>query len=99
MGTVWRPELCLRNALFDSLTDKQRAELDFEARWTTSFQDPIFNNTWHKEWIDHVLYTDSPDGPWVVDAEVHDHMPDGTPIWEKYEYASDHYPVSATVTT
>jgi len=26
-------------------------------------------------------------------------MPDGTPIWKKYEYASDHFPVSAAVTT
>jgi hypothetical protein len=99
MGTVWRPDLCLRNALFDSLTDKQRAELDFEARWTTSFQDPIFNNTWHREWIDHLLYTNSSEEPWVTNAEVHDHMPDGTPIWERYEHASDHYPVAATVTT
>jgi hypothetical protein len=90
--------LCLRNALFDALEDKERADLEFEAVWTTSFQDPIFNDTWHREWIDHLLYTDSPDGPWVADAKVHHHMPDGTPIWEKYEHASDHYPLSVTVT-
>ena len=48
MGTVWRPELCLHNALFDSLKDKEQAELDFEAIATTSFQDPIFNFTWHR---------------------------------------------------
>ena len=29
MGTVWRPELCLHNALFDSLKDEEQAELDF----------------------------------------------------------------------
>jgi len=98
MGTVWGPELCLRNALFDSLGEKERANLEFEAISTTSFQDPIFNNTWHSEWIDHLLYTDSPDGPWVAHAEVHHRMPDGTPIWQKYEHASDHYPVSVTVT-
>jgi hypothetical protein len=99
MGTVWRPELCLRNALFDSLKDEEQAELDFEAIATTSFQDPIFNNTWHREWIDHVLYTESPDETWVVNAEVHERMPDGAPIWERYEQASDHFLVSAAVTT
>ena len=52
-----------------------------------------------QEWIDHVLYTESPDETWVVNAEVHERMPDGTPIWKKYEYASDHFPVSAAVTT
>jgi endonuclease/exonuclease/phosphatase family metal-dependent hydrolase len=98
VGTVWRPELCLRNALFDSLKDKEQAELDFDAIATTSFQDPIFNNTWHREWIDHVLYTESPDETWVVNAEVHERMPDGTPIWKRYKYASDHFPVSAAVT-
>ena len=98
MGTVWRPELCLHNALFDSLKDEEQAELDFDAIATTSFQDPIFNNTWHREWIDHVLYTESPDETWVVNAEVHERMPDGTPIWKRYKYASDHFPVSAAVT-
>lgn len=107
MGTVWRPDLCLRNALFDSLPEKERTELDFEGIATTSFQDPIFNNTWHDEWIDHVLYTDFPAGPgsgpsggsWIAGAEVHDRMPDGTPVWKRYPHASDHYPVSVTVTT
>ena len=99
MGTVWKPELCLRNALFDALDEDEQEELDFEAIWTTSFQDPIFNNTWHNEWIDHVLYTGSPDGSWVGAARVHRYMPDDTPIWEKYEHASDHYPVSVTVAT
>jgi endonuclease/exonuclease/phosphatase family metal-dependent hydrolase len=98
MGKVWRPELCLRNALFDSLSNKEKTDLEFEAVWTTRFPDPIFNNTWHSEWIDHLLYTDSPDGPWVGHAQVHHHMPDGTPIWQKYERASDHHPVSVTVT-
>ncbi len=52
-----------------------------------------------REWIDHVLCTGSPDGPWVPAAWVHRHMPDGTPIWEKYEHASDRYPVSVTAAT
>ena len=98
MGTVWRPDLCLRNALFDSLSDEQRAELDFESLATTSFRDPIFNDTWHREWIDHVLYADRPGGPWVAKAQVHYRMPDGTPIWQRYPHASDHYPVTATLT-
>jgi endonuclease/exonuclease/phosphatase family metal-dependent hydrolase len=99
MGTVWRPDLSLRNALFDSLTDKEQTDLDFEKLATTSFQDPIFNDTWHREWIDHVLYADRPDGPWVANAEVNYRMPDGTPIWQKYPHSSDHYPITATVTT
>ncbi len=98
MGTVWRPELCLHNALFDSLKDEEQAELDFEAIATTSFQDPIFNFTWHREWIDHVLYTDNLDERWIGDARVHRYMPDGRAIWEKYGHASDHYPVSVTIT-
>jgi endonuclease/exonuclease/phosphatase family metal-dependent hydrolase len=97
MGTVWRPELCLRNAIFESLPEEKRAELDFEAISTTSFQDPIFNNTWHSEWIDHVLHTGSE--PWVTNASVHEEMPDGAPIWRKYPHASDHYPISVTVST
>jgi endonuclease/exonuclease/phosphatase family metal-dependent hydrolase len=99
MGSVWRPELCLRNALFDSLKDDEQADLDFEAIATTSFKDPIFDNTWHDEWIDHVLYTRASDEPWVASAEVHENMPDGTPIWRRFPHASDHYPVSVTVST
>ena len=76
---------------------RQRAELDFGAISTTSFRDPIFNKTWHTEWIDHVLYTGSE--PWVTNASVHEHMPDGVPIWRKYPYVSDYYPVSITLTT
>ena len=82
-----------------TVTMKPKTRMAIRGRWTTSFQDPIFNNTWHREWIDHLLYTNSSEEPWVTNAEVHDHMPDGTPIWERYEHASDHYPVSATVIT
>jgi hypothetical protein len=53
----------------------------------------------HREWIDHILYVDRPDGPWVANAEVNYRMPDGTPIWQKYPHSSDHYPITTTVTT
>ncbi len=49
------------------------------------------------EWIDHLLYTDNLEEPWIADALVRWKMPDGSPIWEKYEHASDHYPISVTV--
>ncbi len=29
MGTVWKPDSCLRNALFDALTEGEQADLDF----------------------------------------------------------------------
>jgi hypothetical protein len=45
MGTVWKPELCLRNALFEALKPKEKINLDFSAIVTASFQDPIFNDT------------------------------------------------------
>jgi hypothetical protein len=45
MGMVWKPELCLHNALFDTLKDKDKANLNFSRIHTTSFKDPIFNNT------------------------------------------------------
>jgi len=99
MGTVWKPELCLRNALFESLKEKEQADLTFEAIATTSFADPIFNDTWHDEWIDHILYTASQEDPWVAEAEVHEYLPDGAPIWRKYPHASDHYPVTVTIST
>ena len=96
MGTLWRPELCLGNALFDTLNPKQRAALRFEDLATTRFKDPIFENTWHNEWIDHILYTRC-DAPYVGEAQIHKLMPDGQPIWKKYKHASDHYPVSAVL--
>jgi hypothetical protein len=100
MGTVWKPRLCLRNALFEALDEDDQAELNFTSIATASFQDPIFNSTWHREWIDHVLDTDdNQDERWVSGAQVHHHLPDSSPIWEKYEHASDHYPVSVTAAT
>jgi endonuclease/exonuclease/phosphatase family metal-dependent hydrolase len=97
MGTVWEPWLCLRNALYDPLGAKQKSALDFSSIHTTNFKDPIFNYTYHKVWIDHILYTDNQDSQWVKDAEVHIKMQGNKPIWEKYKHASDHYPVSAII--
>jgi endonuclease/exonuclease/phosphatase family metal-dependent hydrolase len=99
MGSMWRPELCLGNALFDALKEKDQKNLNFSAIATTRFQDPIFNNTWHNEWIDHILYSRGADPMFVRSAQVHKEMSDGRPIWEKYRHASDHYPVSVMVTT
>jgi endonuclease/exonuclease/phosphatase family metal-dependent hydrolase len=99
MGSMWKPDLCLGNALFDSLKEKDRANLNFGAIDTTRFKDPIFNDTWHNEWIDHILYSRCTDPVFVAQAQVHKKMSDERFIWEKYRHASDHYPISAVVTT
>ncbi len=96
MGNVWRPFLSLGNALFDILSEKDQAELNFEKLYTTSFKDPIFNNVWQKEWIDHILYSFNR-AEWVKNARVCSEMPDGQKIWSKYPHASDHYPVMAEI--
>lgn len=97
MGNVWRPGLCLGNALFDALTDKQKSALDFSSLATTSFKDPIFNNVFQHEWIDHILYSSRAIGAWVSAAEIVRKMPDGQMIWTKYKHASDHQPVTCQV--
>jgi len=99
MGTVWNPGMCLRNALFDTLSDDDRSDLDFSSLSTTSFKDPIMNNVWHRVWIDHVLYSDKGSGIWVKDAKIWVDMEGGKRIWEKYKHASDHFPVEVTVST
>lgn len=98
MGVIWRPELCLGNALFDSLSQHDQAALDFTPVYTTSYRDPIFNNAWHRVWIDHVLYSKNAPGPWVSDAFVYRETADGTPVWRAYPHASDHFAVVATLT-
>jgi endonuclease/exonuclease/phosphatase family metal-dependent hydrolase len=98
MGTIWKPELCLYNTLFDALKEKDKQALDFSKIATTRFKDPIFNDTWQSEWIDHILYSNNHGGHWVGNATVHSTLPDGSRIWEKYKHASDHYPISAIVT-
>jgi len=96
MGNVWRPFLSLGNALFDSLSETDQERLRFEKIYTTSFKDPIFNNVWQKEWIDHILYSYNR-AEWVKNAQIHIEMPDGKKIWEKYPHASDHFPITAEI--
>ena len=97
MGVVWKPDLVLRNCLYDALDEADQRDLDFSRIATTSFKDPIFNNVWHRVWIDHVLYSRFGDQHWVTGANVHSHMQDGEPIWRKHPHASDHFPVSVEI--
>jgi endonuclease/exonuclease/phosphatase family metal-dependent hydrolase len=99
MGSVWKPNLCIGNALFDSLKPKDRDELDFSSLYTTSFKDPIFNGVYQHEWIDHVLYSKNQPGAWVSNAQIRTKMLDGSFIWNKYKHASDHFPVTVEVNT
>ncbi|MBB5285313.1 endonuclease/exonuclease/phosphatase family metal-dependent hydrolase [Rhabdobacter roseus] len=96
MGNVWRPFLCLGNALFDALPPKDQDALRFDSIYTTTFKDPIFNNVQHREWIDHVLYSMNR-AEWVKNARVITTMTDGQKIGTKYKFASDHLPVVAEV--
>ena len=97
MGSVWRPEASLGNALFDSLSEKDQRELRFSKIYTASFADPIFNNTYHRVWIDHLLYTNNSNADWVSDAQVHIEMEGGQKMWQKYPHASDHFPITAKI--
>jgi len=98
MGTPWKPDLVLGNAVFDTLPEDRRARLDFEGLSTTSFADPIFNRTYHRVWIDHILYTRNGPSDWVRDAAIERVIPGGggaadLPYWR----ISDHFPVTAMV--
>jgi len=99
MGNIWQPDQCLGNSLFDALKPKEKKDLNFSSIYTTSYRDPIFNNVYLKDWIDHILYSKSSQLNWVRNAKVNRQMPDGTSIWIKYKNASDHYPVSVEVVT
>lgn len=92
MGSVWKPDLTLKNALFESLDETDRATLDFESLSTTRFADPIFNDSYHRVWIDHILYT-AQGSDWVTDAKVERVTADGFKYWK----ISDHFPVTATI--
>lgn len=96
MGTVWKPGLCLGNALYDSLDDDDRWEIDLSSISTTSFKDPIFDN-YRKVWIDHILYTRNRPNSWIGNAISREEMPDGQKVWRKYRYASDHFLVTADI--
>jgi endonuclease/exonuclease/phosphatase family metal-dependent hydrolase len=91
--------MCLRNALFETLSDDDRSDLDFSSLSTISCKDPIINNVLHRAWIDHVLYFDTGNGQWVKDAKTWIDMGGGQRIWEKYRHASDHFPVEVTIST
>ena len=98
MGNVWRPQLCLGNALFDSLPDRDKRALKFEKLSTTSFKDPIFNGMTHEEWIDHILYSCTPGSqPFVQGASVMKTAKSGQDLLKEYKQASDHYPVLAQI--
>ncbi len=93
MGSVWKPGLSLGNALFDALNDRDRARLDFNDVTTTRFADPIFNDTYHRVMIDHILYSRNIPG-WVAPGEVPRETAAGTEYWK----ISDHFPVVAKIT-
>ncbi|MEE4209019.1 MAG: hypothetical protein V2I43_07125, partial [Parvularcula sp.] len=93
MGSVWKPELVLGNAIFDTLSSREQDRLDFDDLSTTSFPDPIFADTFHRVWIDHVLYTRNAPRGWVSEAAILRAFGD-LPYWR----VSDHAPVVATVT-
>ena len=96
MGSIWHPNLSLGNAMFDTLTVKQKKELNFSALYTASFRDPIFNNSYRKSWIDHILYNNV-NKNWVLDAQIHITMKSGKPIYNEYPTSSDHMPVTCII--
>ena len=96
MGSIWNPDLCLGNAVFDSLSDKDKKELDFSSLYTASFADPIFNRSYRKSWIDHILYSRK-DTPWITDGEITTRMQSGNPIYKDFPTSSDHLPVSCMI--
>jgi endonuclease/exonuclease/phosphatase family metal-dependent hydrolase len=96
MGSVWEPDLTLGSVLFDRLPKKQRDALDFKENYTTSFEDPIFDGQFQREWIDHILYSRNAPPGWVRDGDVVRKIP-GSPDVPFHQIA-DHYPVTATIT-
>lgn len=100
MGSIWKPDLTLGNALFDRLSDRNKARMQFDENTTTRFQDPIFNGQYHHVWIDHILYSRNVGAPWITGGDVIRTMPDadGDPHGFKLYKISDHYPVVADIT-
>lgn len=98
MGNIWFPELTLANALFATLSVNDQKNLNFSGDKinTTSFKDPIFNNVYQNEWIDHILYSKN-SGGWITNPAIHHKMPSGQYIWSQYKHSSDHRPVSVDV--
>ncbi len=103
MGNVWKPELCLGNALFDGLDEKARRSTDYSSILSTRFDDPVFDSQ-HEVWIDHLLYSRNRPGAWLKNARTWikkrgSKDKDFVDILYKYKYASDHSPLSAEVDT
>ena len=102
MGTVWKPGLTLRNALYDALDDEERWDVDLSSVYTTSFKDPLFQ-TYRKVWIDHILYSNPRSTNWLKDAEVLisflNENNEEEKVWERYPNASDHFPIVAVIDT
>jgi endonuclease/exonuclease/phosphatase family metal-dependent hydrolase len=96
MGSVWKPELALGNAIFDTLPERDRDRLDFDDLSTTSFADPIFEGTYHRVWIDHILYTRNAAAGWVSGGEIVRDFGGDPPL--RYWEVSDHAPVVAEAT-
>lgn len=97
MGEIWFPHLALGNALFDTLSDRDKERLRFDSLSTTSYPDPIFNNTYHQSWIDHIMYTRNKLN-WISNAAIHTQMAEGKITGTAYKYSSDHHPISAMIT-
>ena len=97
MGDVWTPDVSLGNALYDGLSDTAKRNMDFTTLATSRFKDPIFNDVYHQEWIDHVLYSRNLGRTWVSGGRVVRNALDGQPLYRKYPHASDHSPVVVTL--
>lgn len=98
MGSIWRPELCLGNVMFDTLDDDDQKEHDFSDFYTASFADPIFNRTYRKSWIDHILYSRT-GTPWITNGDIRTRMSSGNPIYRDFPASSDHMPVTCVIHT
>lgn len=97
MGSVWFPQLTLGNALFDGLKPTDQRRLRFDKIATTSYADPIFNDTYHNEWIDHLLYSRNVANKWVVNAAAVKDFTQGPIYKAPYKHSSDHYPLVADI--
>jgi hypothetical protein len=98
MGSIWQPGLCLGNAIYDTLVEKKKNELDFSSIYTVSFADPIFNHSYIQVWLDHILYSKTGDN-WVSGAKINTTMSNGNPIYKDFPASSDHRPVTCIINT
>ena len=96
MGYIWKPELTLRNVIYDGLDEKERDALDFAEIYTASFRDPLIDGSYLRVWIDHILYSLNRKN-WVREGRIWNEMNDGQKIYKKYPHASDHFPVTCMV--